>query len=190
MKIFISPRFPKAVFLTFTFIALSGCEGLRNTVGIERTVPDEFAIAAPAPLVIPPDFSLRPPAPGTERSQAPSAERARTALVGRAKMRELQQKGMTVGEAQILTLAGYENVATNIRTTLDKEISSFAREESAFTNRLLFWRDGSSSSIDGIALDPTAEMKRLSQNAADGRDANEGPIPVITRGGSSALKIF
>lgn len=190
MKIFMHLSFAKTVFLTITLIALSGCAGLRNTVGIERTVPDEFAIAAPAPLVMPPDFSLRPPAPGTERAQAPSAERARTALVGRARIRELQQKGMTVGEAQILTLAGFENVATNIRSTLDKEISSFAREESAFTNQLLFWRGGSSASLEGTALDPVAEMKRLSQNTADGRDANEGPIPIISRGGSSALKIF
>ncbi len=183
-------RFAKAALLTVAVIALSGCESVRNTVGLGRTVPDEFAVAAPVPLVIPPDFNLRPPAPGAERAQQAPAERARTALVGRAKMQALEQKGMTSGEAQILTLAGVENVSPNIRMTLDKEVSSFAREESAFTDRLLFWRDGGRASLGGTALDPAAEMKRLSQNAADGRDANEGPIPVITRDGSSVLKIF
>lgn len=183
-------RLIKPVFLIAAFVALAGCQDVRNAVGIERTVPDEFAVAAPVPLIIPPDFNLRPPAPGSQRAQASSEERARTALVGRAKMRALQQQGMTIGEAQLLTLAGSANVPPDIRATLDKEVSSFAREETAFTDRLVFWREGGQASLGGTALDPAAEMRRLNQNAAEGRDANEGPIPVITRSGSSALSVF
>ena len=183
-------RVIQSVILTVFVVALSGCESVRNTVGLERTVPDEFAVAAPVPLVIPPDFNLRPPAPGSERTRQSPSDRARTALVGRAKMQALQQRGMTGGEAQLLTLAGVENVPPDIRMTLDKEVSSFAREEFAFTDRLVFWRAGGKASLGGTALNPSAEMKRLNQNAADGREANEGPIPVITRGGSSVLNIF
>lgn len=183
-------RLFKPVTLTVLLVALSGCQDVRNAVGIERTVPDEFAVAAPVPLVIPPDFNLRPPAPGSERAQQSPAERARTALVGRAKMRALQQKGVTVGEAQLLTLAGAGNVAPDIRETLDKEVSSFAREDAAFTDRLVFWREGGKASLGGTALDPAAEMKRLNQNAAEGLGADEGPIPVITRSGSSVLGVF
>jgi hypothetical protein len=180
----------KPAILTVVLVALSGCQDVRNAVGIERTVPDEFAVAAPVPLVIPPDFNLRPPAPGSERVQASSADRARTALVGSAKMRALQQRGMTGGEAQLLTLAGAGNVAPDIRMTLDKEVSSFAREETAFTDRLVFWREGGKVSLGGTALDPAAEMRRLNQNAAGGLEASEGPIPVITRRGSSVLSVF
>jgi len=169
---------------------LSGCEGVRNTIGLERSVPDEFAVAAPVPLVIPPDFNLRPPAPGSDRAQVSPADQARTALVGRARMQALQQRGMTQGEAQLLTLAGVENVPPNIRITLDKEVSSFAREDSSFTDRLVFWREGGQASLGGTALDPVAEMRRLNQNAAAGKEASEGPIPVITRGGSSVLNVF
>jgi len=183
-------RLIKPAILTVVLVGLSGCQGVRNAVGIERTVPDEFAVAAPVPLVIPPDFNLRPPAPGSERAQIPSEERARTALVGRAKMRALQQKGMTGGEAQLLTLAGAGNVAPDIRSTLDKEVSSFAREETTFTDRLVFWREGGKASLGGTALDPAGEMRRLNQNAAEGREASEGPIPVITRSGSSVLSVF
>jgi hypothetical protein len=183
-------RFIQPVILTIAMVALSGCENVRNTVGIARNAPDEFAVAAPVPLVIPPDFNLRPPAPGSERAQQSSSDRARTALVGRAKMRALQQRGMTGGEAQLLTLAGVENVPADIRMILDKEVSSFAREETAFTDRLLFWRAGGRASLGGTALNPSAEMKRLNQNAAEGRDASDGPIPVITRGSPSLLKIF
>ncbi|MEQ9447912.1 MAG: DUF3035 domain-containing protein, partial [Rhodospirillaceae bacterium] len=152
--------------------------------------PDEFAVAAPVPLVIPPDFNLRPPAPGSERARTSPEEQARSALVGRAKLQALQQRGMTAGEAQLLTLAGTENVPPNIRMTLDKEVSSFAREEVSFTNRLLFWREGGLASLGGTPLDPVAEMRRLNQNSAEGREASEGPIPVITRGGSSVLRVF
>ena len=178
------------ILLTAVLLALSGCQNVRNAVGLERNLPDEFAVAAPVPLVIPPDFNLRPPAPGSERTQVTSEERARTALVGRARIRELQQRGMTTGEAQLLTLAGAGSAPPDIRSVLDKEVSSFAREETAFTDRLVFWREGGRASLGGTALDPAAEMSRLNQNAAAGREASEGPIPIITRDGASTLRIF
>ncbi len=185
-----SRRVFKPVILTVILLGLSGCQDVRNAVGLERSLPDEFAVAAPVPLVIPPDFNLRPPAPGSQRAQATSEERARTALVGRARIRELQQRGMTDGEAQLLTLAGAGSVPPDIRAVLAKELSSFAREEAAFTDQLLFWREGGRASLGGTALDPAAEMTRLNQNAAAGREATEGPIPIITRDGASALRIF
>src|SRR5690606_21748407 len=132
----------------------------------------------------------RPPAPGSERAQPSPAERAQIALVGRAKFQALQQRGMTEGEAQLLTLAGVANVPADIRMTLDKEVSSFAREEASFTDRLVFWREGGPASLGGTSLDPASEMRRLNQNAAQGRAASEGPIPVITRGGSAVLNVF
>src|SRR5258705_7281826 len=59
---------------------LSGC-GFRQLVGLDKTGPDEFAVESRAPLTIPPDFELRPPAPGAARPQEVSAaERARKAI--------------------------------------------------------------------------------------------------------------
>lgn len=52
------------------FVALSGCT---STGLIHRDRPDEFAVTRQAPLVVPPDFSLRPPAPGAPRSQGTDA---------------------------------------------------------------------------------------------------------------------
>jgi hypothetical protein len=46
-------------------LLLSGCA----RGGIDRARPDEFAVARQAPLVIPPDFALVPPAPGAARPQ-------------------------------------------------------------------------------------------------------------------------
>lgn len=46
-------------------VLLSGCAG--RSLG--RSGPDEFAVARQAPLVIPPDYALKPPQPGAARPQ-------------------------------------------------------------------------------------------------------------------------
>ena len=73
------------VFLTFVLALLSftisGCSNFKQVIGIEPTSPDEFAVESRAPLTIPPDFDLRPPAPGTGRPQEVSAaSKAKTAI--------------------------------------------------------------------------------------------------------------
>ncbi len=169
-------------------LAVSGCESTRRAIGLEKTIPDEFAVASPAPLSIPPDFNLRPPAPGTDRPQQLSAsQQARVALVGRAKLQDYLNRGLTRGEASLLAHAGADSVPPDVRSTLDKEVSTFAAEEKTFTDRLLFWR---SEGAQGTAIDPAAEMRRLNQNAAAGKKPNEGSIPIITKGGSGTLGIF
>ena len=63
-------------------LLLSACggSGLFN-----RARPDEFAVQRQAPLVIPPDFSLTPPAPGAPRPvDSGTAQQAQEALFGPA----------------------------------------------------------------------------------------------------------
>src|ERR1700744_5901114 len=50
--------------LSMACAALSGCDSLRKAAGLNKKSPDEFAVTTKAPLVIPPDFNLRPPLPG------------------------------------------------------------------------------------------------------------------------------
>jgi hypothetical protein len=54
---------------------LTGCTGFKQVVGLEAQAPDEFAVESRAPLTIPPEYDLRPPAPGAPRPQevTPSA---------------------------------------------------------------------------------------------------------------------
>jgi hypothetical protein len=54
-------------------LALSGCTGFKQAIGLEPTMPDEFEVVSRAPLTIPPDFDLRPPKPGAPRPQEVSA---------------------------------------------------------------------------------------------------------------------
>jgi hypothetical protein len=53
-------------------LLLTACSNWKQTLGIAPTSPDEFAVESRAPLTIPPDFSLRPPAPGAARPQETS----------------------------------------------------------------------------------------------------------------------
>lgn len=176
------------VLIAAAAMALSGCQTMRRNLGLQRTVPDEFAVAAPAPLSVPPDYNLRPPAPGEDRpQQLTPTEQARAALIGRARLQAYQSRGMSRGEAQFLAHAGADDIAPNIRNTLDKEVSVFAGEKKDFTDRLLFWKEDEAA---GTAIDPAAEAQRLSQNAASGKKPGDGPIPVISKGGSGFLKIF
>jgi Protein of unknown function (DUF3035) len=55
-------------------LLLAGCSDFKKTIGIEPTLPDEFAVESRAPLTIPPDFDLRPPTPGAPRPQEKSAD--------------------------------------------------------------------------------------------------------------------
>lgn len=70
----------KIVFLAIATTTLAGC----GTGGIlNRERPDEFAVQRQAPLVVPPDFNLTPPAPGAPRpSEGTAAEQALDVLFG------------------------------------------------------------------------------------------------------------
>lgn len=43
-------------------LVLGGCSGIGNALGFSKRPPDEFEVLAKAPLVVPPDYNLRPPA--------------------------------------------------------------------------------------------------------------------------------
>src|SRR5215813_12371023 len=60
---------------------ITGCTDLKKSIGLEPTLPDEFAVESRAPLTLPPDYDLRPPQPGAPRPQeTPAAEKARKAI--------------------------------------------------------------------------------------------------------------
>src|SRR5271170_4162758 len=60
---------------------LSGCTDARRALGYDKAPPDESSVVSRAPLAQPPDFNLRPPAPGAPRPQeGTSADQARSAL--------------------------------------------------------------------------------------------------------------
>jgi len=64
-------------------LALLGCQDIREAAGVVKTPPDEFAVVTKAPLVIPPDYNLRPPKPGAPpTNQSSPTDSAEAALTG------------------------------------------------------------------------------------------------------------
>lgn len=177
------------VFAALALTVLSGCDDTKRALGINKSIPDEFAVTRRAPLVMPPDFNLRPPAPGSQRPQeGTTAEQARSALIGRNRLDGYRVRGFSAGEVELLDLAGADLIYPGIRDQLDRETSAFAKETDSFTDRLVFWSED--NRLMGTPIDPMAEQKRLNENQALGKAPNEGPVPVISKGGSSVLGIF
>ncbi|KMS57583.1 MULTISPECIES: DUF3035 domain-containing protein [Sphingobium] len=89
---------------------LSACGGGGGLFNRER--PDEFAVSRQAPLVIPPDFALVPPAPGTPAAAAvDSRSEAMQAMFGGPAAR-------SASESAALNAAGRANAASGIRSSV------------------------------------------------------------------------
>ena len=180
-------RIFKIVGVVVAVALLSGCQYTRRALGIDKSIPDEFAVVSRAPLVMPPDFNLRPPAPGSERPQeGTAADQARNVLVGRERFAAYRARGFSSGEVKLLELAGSGTALPEIRKNLERESSAFAAEEKSFTDKLVFWGQPTN---DGTPLDPVAEKKRLEENAALGKKPTEGATPTISKGGK-VLGVF
>jgi hypothetical protein len=65
-------------------LALAGCSDFKQAIGLEPTMPDEFAVESNPPLVIPPDFDLRPPTPGAPRPQEVSVAKQAEQVIEQA----------------------------------------------------------------------------------------------------------
>ena len=103
-------RIPSALpFAAASLALLSGCAG---TSLMNRERPDELAVSRQPPLVIPPDFALAPPAPGTAASQQSNTvqEQALDTMFGGPAQR-------SNGETSLLDSAGGSNVDLGIRSS-------------------------------------------------------------------------
>jgi hypothetical protein len=66
-------------------LQLGGCAKgtVQDALGMSKRSPDEFAVVRRAPLIIPPDYDLRPPDPGAPRPNiGTTSDQARVAMTG------------------------------------------------------------------------------------------------------------
>jgi len=117
-------------------VALTACGGLRQSIGLTKVVPDEFVTVSTAPLTVPPEYGLRPPAPGQPRPQELAPESAaRQILLG-----QRQVITRTAGETALVTAAGADRADPLARYVIDDEFGDLAHKEESFADRVLFWR--------------------------------------------------
>ena len=94
---------------------------------LNRERPDEFAVQRQAPLVVPPDFNLVPPAPGAPRpAEGTAAEQALEALFGGPAQRSGVETSVLdrAGAAApgIRSMVGSEDTNTVAKGTVTRDI--------------------------------------------------------------------
>lgn len=160
-------------------VLLSGCDETRKALGQVKQPPDEFAVFQRAPLSLPPDYGLRPPAPGTERPQAVNPrDQVRAALGQRQPANDPQLANMSPGERQLLQLTGANRVDPSIRAQVNAETRAIEEDSRGLTDMIVFWRKPQEV---GTAVDADKEARRIRENQATGKPITEGKTPTIQR---------
>ncbi len=158
---------------------VSGCADFRQAMGIEKVSPDEFAIVTKAPLVMPPDFALRPPVPGAARPiEDIQGAQAQNALFG-SDATPVSDGIVTAGEFALLSSSGAGSANPHIRTVLATETNSVVQKDRSFADQILFWQ--ADADADDSVVNAAAEAERLRENQAAGRPVTEGATPTITK---------
>ena len=164
---------------------LGGCQSASKAMGIAKVTPDEFRVVTKAPLVIPPEYALRPPAPGEPRPQELQPESAaRAALAGQA-----AAASRSDGERLLVARSGAEKADPLIRYVVDDEFGDIAHKDKSFADAVMFWRKdaparpvASTGAATEAPVDAAAEEARL-------KELTGGKTIIITREKGSWVKL-
>jgi hypothetical protein len=181
--------------LAFALPLLSACAGgsVQEALGIGKRSPDEFAVVSRAPLIVPPDFDLRPPRPGEARPLVgTTGDQARATLLGQAPAAaerpaaatQAPDPGLSAGQQALLVEAGGGNVDPEIRSRIAAENQALATVEQEMFTQLLKWREPVAL---GAVVDAPAEAERLMANRASGQPITAGDTPTVVERRQSPL---
>ena len=137
-------------------LVLAGCTAFQHAAGITKVPPDEFLVLTKAPLILPPDYNLRPPQPGIgERNEIDPNVEARALLFPQSAATQVAMLGdnYSDGEKFLLGKSRALSADPNIRHI----ISADAGEEDQgpeFTEKVLGVAAASGQPLGGGVLDP------------------------------------
>ncbi len=169
-----SLRHPALLLVALALTPLGGCTDLKRALGMEKVIPDEFAVVQGAPLAIPPDYALRPPRPGAPPTQEVSTtEQARQTIfrAGDQQAAALPDADKrSAGENELLRHAGAETAPRDIRDTVNREATQSAGPvDESFVDKLLFWREPEKRlGATDVVVNPQEEAQRLKAAQASG----------------------
>ncbi len=155
-------------------------------MGLTKQPPDEFVVVTRAPLSLPPDFLLRPPAPGAPRPQETSVqEMAKKTLYGSGTpgARSARSKG----EQALLDRAGAERARPGIRGVVDQETEALAEADETLLETLVFWKPPERPTA---IVDANKEVRRLQQASALGEPPAKGETATIERSQKTIFDIL
>jgi Protein of unknown function (DUF3035) len=105
-------------------VGMEGCQAVREATGATKQAPDEFTVLTKAPLVIPPDYNLRPPQPGVaSRNQIDPDEQAQAALFAPSAADQVAALGTDYSDGEKLLLSRSQALVADpdIRRTVNAD---------------------------------------------------------------------
>ena len=176
-------------------LVLVGCSSVQSSLGLGKNAPDEFAVVKKAPLILPPDYTLRPPRPGARpTSEVRPVEEARKAVFGKkeANTASVSAQGENIllgnkrpavpksaGEMALLGNAGAKPGQAAVRKKIRLETTPVAAKDKTFSEKLMFWDEEDETST--VAINASEEAARLKKAREEGKPAGTSQAPVIRR---------
>ncbi len=125
-------------------VSLMGCQAFRDASGLGKEQPDEFAVVTKAPLIMPPDYNLRPPRDGappvnqvapTDSAQAALFDSTDPAAAAKAMPGDYSQ-----AEKLLLAQANAANPDPSIRQEVASDGRAMEPANDTFAEQVLFWQ--------------------------------------------------
>jgi hypothetical protein len=195
-------RFSPAV-AACTLIALTACGSgtVRETLGINRSAPDEFRVVSRPPLSVPPQFNLRPPSVTAESPTViPADSQAKALVLGKehaggdvirldanaaptavvpvssSPLGAAQAGGKSAAESQFLQNVGASKADPNVRQALvEKDVQKQLQKEESD------WWDILSTNPEkkDPQVNAQKEAERIRTNKDTGKPVTEGATPEV-----------
>ena len=164
-------------------INIGGCQSISKAIGVEKTVPDEFRVVTKAPLVVPPEFNLRPPRPGEARPLELRADlQARNAVFG-----VLTGVEASPGERNLIAQMGATNADQRIRAVIDEEAGAITHKSEGFANRIM--GRPAPTTVEATPVDSEAEAERLRNEQRIINGATGGKAVTIQQNKPAGFKL-
>lgn len=114
----------------------TGCAAVQ----VGKRAPDEFSVITSAPLIIPPDYGLRPPEPSVIRErELAKSEETEEAIFGVNPLSSVQEA--SPGEIALLRQLGALSVDDNIRDQITRENAKLVKVgEKSTIDKIIWWR--------------------------------------------------
>jgi hypothetical protein len=155
------------IVLAASALMLSGCDSIRSAAGMGKAAQVEFAVVTKAPLIMPPDYNLRPPRPGAAPlNQTLPTQAAQASLFSNdpAAVASTITGRYSEGEKLLLAHAGAASTNPAIRQQIAADNANLEASDPGFTDRLLF---GTTTDKNGHPVNADAEAVRLGNKSAE-----------------------
>ena len=137
-------RIPLVVLMVSVTVLTACTQQARRSIGLERTPPDEFLVDRLMPLVIPPEFGLRPPVPvGTSAAMNSPELQGRAAITknsestGAAVAKKETNATKSPSDIALLKAAGALNSNETIRMEIDRDLRQRQSESPEMVKKLM-----------------------------------------------------